>query len=1424
MDRQPMVRKPLNALLVLQAALEYLRQHGDIRLSEDEPKDYDPKGFHVGPREGHYFKPGEREAGGKEVEIVQAPEATVQDNPGDLTKKEFNRKYVWHHTSSENAEKIKQEGMKKGVFGIGGRRGGYPGDVTVFARRSDVEALDSSVESFGQGQALYPKGTYSPTKEWETPLSADKLFFVPRTEKDPHAFLSGGSSDSTYEMPKYDFSFDAYSQQYPDDVKFHNLTEADFEHYERMGMQPDSKVAAISDNIGATLFFGKTKEEAVEKLLTRQINKGVFLPPRLTPKPDWASDADDPFPEIPSDIKELHYDDIPDFYSKHTYGDALELEQSGGFKGIVKRLVEKAGEKDDIQSETFTDAFAYGEDGEIDYVESAKKMANKLGRKVTPGVAKSFVKQMQAKTQDSLLHRGLPEKFYVFKGGKSHGENQVESTSLSPDAASKNYFSQKETEPYVAMYAVNRADVLVDVNAIKHRYAGKIAAEDEQELVLHVKDLKNPVMIKLPNYMIKAEFYKSKSNDLSKLLTLETALELMLSKQQGPSQSYAGSHVPPEKRVYHTNGKYVGPQQGRFSELGVDVDAQGNWLNEDSVTNTPDEVDLQPGQEQERLVVTAEDPVSDDVQHLIDELSEEDRRTFDSWQSLISEVNDSASLEKYLKDVGWRFKTLSERSEEWGNSFNELRVNNPDLFDQVIAGQEYAKISSIAGYSKTPDEIEDSFLRGAQSEGVSPGQVQANKKNQELLNQRRRLLVETGNKDILALASEEEHDLGVRIYAAVSVPKEYFFDEFESIAEQLESNAEQDLLANVGLNKTGFSGSYASLLVDHIMNSEDSDEIIEYILDRYSEPFFEFNTVTAGIFRDLCYYAPAKYVSGKDSDFRKILKRFDNVSSGTDQSDPNAQIIREKLVGGNGDARTILTGRRNALGWLNEHSDIIPHFRQTWQLKDLDTWTVNVPAKENADGEMMPSQDNVNVIDRLVDLNSQDPSSILVNILDELYRTTEFGWLHLKCKDHWEASSDSVFGGILKDVVGNELNEIEGKDTQPIVFHQGGDFQDLSEGANPDELWNGQSKQSLNAVMQTVRSRVGRTTDRNQLIQYAKKQKDLTRHILDVAYPDTDEFTLYRGLKHQGLWNEATDLNYRPVGGKARQNPLSSWSLRENLAEKFAGTQDSTAFQYEDVPGIVLTTEVHKDHIWSIFATHAYNGNEREFIVMSNPSYDSSMQARAVNVGASSSSSEEYDYYDDVERDEFQLADTNKTKVYEIEPGGNANWIKWVRDDIEGRHKTPPKKDSNNLSKLLTLETALELLVHKRDDSQGFLFQKSIDNVVKVGDVDIPVELALDPVKGLSGRGSMNPGTGMLFSMPNACNFWMKDMKFPLDIIWINDKREVVDISENLPVPTSSFMPLYSPRRFAVYALEINGGEAKALGLNIGDAVEINVS
>ena len=119
--------------------------------------------------------------------------------------------------------------------------------------------------------------------------------------------------------------------------------------------------------------------------------------------------------------------------------------------------------------------------------------------------------------------------------------------------------------------------------------------------------------------------------------------------------------------------------------------------------------------------------------------------------------------------------------------------------------------------------------------------------------------------------------------------------------------------------------------------------------------------------------------------------------------------------------------------------------------------------------------------------------------------------------------------------------------------------------------------------------------------------------------------------------------------------------------------------------------------------------------------------------------------------------------------------------------------------------------------------------IVRVGDLEFPVELAADQekrVRGLSGRASLGAGTGMLFVFENAerFRFWMKEMQFTLDIVWIGPSCRVVDVSENVPFPDPSTpledLPRYSPESRAKYVLEINGGEAAARGLGIGDRVE----
>lgn len=84
---------------------------------------------------------------------------------------------------------------------------------------------------------------------------------------------------------------------------------------------------------------------------------------------------------------------------------------------------------------------------------------------------------------------------------------------------------------------------------------------------------------------------------------------------------------------------------------------------------------------------------------------------------------------------------------------------------------------------------------------------------------------------------------------------------------------------------------------------------------------------------------------------------------------------------------------------------------------------------------------------------------------------------------------------------------------------------------------------------------------------------------------------------------------------------------------------------------------------------------------------------------------------------------------------------------------------------------------------------------VRIGEVDFTVELAtstLAQARGLSGRVSLADGTGMLFvfDRPGIQNFWMKDMNFPIDIIWIG-KGKVIGFVERAAQP-APHTPLWS--------------------------------
>lgn len=93
--------------------------------------------------------------------------------------------------------------------------------------------------------------------------------------------------------------------------------------------------------------------------------------------------------------------------------------------------------------------------------------------------------------------------------------------------------------------------------------------------------------------------------------------------------------------------------------------------------------------------------------------------------------------------------------------------------------------------------------------------------------------------------------------------------------------------------------------------------------------------------------------------------------------------------------------------------------------------------------------------------------------------------------------------------------------------------------------------------------------------------------------------------------------------------------------------------------------------------------------------------------------------------------------------------------------------------------------------------------------------------KGLSGRRLLVNGRGMLFlfKTPGNYEFWMKEMRFSIDIVWIAQGK-IVDISRNVPAPKAGEQPVsVRPRVPVDTVLEVKSGAAAEWQLD--DAVNI---
>lgn len=90
---------------------------------------------------------------------------------------------------------------------------------------------------------------------------------------------------------------------------------------------------------------------------------------------------------------------------------------------------------------------------------------------------------------------------------------------------------------------------------------------------------------------------------------------------------------------------------------------------------------------------------------------------------------------------------------------------------------------------------------------------------------------------------------------------------------------------------------------------------------------------------------------------------------------------------------------------------------------------------------------------------------------------------------------------------------------------------------------------------------------------------------------------------------------------------------------------------------------------------------------------------------------------------------------------------------------------------------------------------------------------------GLSGRDKLDENAGLLFvhDGPGIYGIWMKDMRFPIDVIWLDEDYRVVDMAEN--VEPDSFPKIFEPSPPALYILEVNTGFAERNGIETGDSL-----
>ena len=149
----------------------------------------------------------------------------------------------------------------------------------------------------------------------------------------------------------------------------------------------------------------------------------------------------------------------------------------------------------------------------------------------------------------------------------------------------------------------------------------------------------------------------------------------------------------------------------------------------------------------------------------------------------------------------------------------------------------------------------------------------------------------------------------------------------------------------------------------------------------------------------------------------------------------------------------------------------------------------------------------------------------------------------------------------------------------------------------------------------------------------------------------------------------------------------------------------------------------------------------------------------------------------------------------------------------------------------------MNLRTHTR--TLAVLLTLAVSAAVQASPREIPLELPsgkkltvevmesdADRAKGLMGRESLPLDRGLLFvfDAPSRHAFWMKNCKFPIDMIWLDAEGKVVHVAADVPPCKKEPCPIYEPDRLALYVVEINAGQAQREKVTAGARLEFTLS